>query len=119
YAAMGGKLHAGEKVQPPSPQPFDINTVSFATVSLVSPGRSELLTDCGGTAQGQNEPPYVRAIHIGDNPDLSAVERPLIALEVDTLLPDGGHSPTRWMRVDPDPLSDAKFHTCGTGLPRH
>lgn len=111
YGAFNGVLYVADRVDTLDAI-FNANNVAWTIVGLVSPGRNEQLVDCGGAPARDRL--SVRSIHVGDNPDLNQVERPLVALAVDVTLPDGGAQPPHWMRVDPDPQSG----TC-SGIPKH
>ena len=85
---------------------------NWGTFAINSPGRDVQLTNCGGS-NGSVERYTVRGLHVGDNPNLAFVERPLVALSLDVeRQPDGGTAPY-WMRIDLD------FGECGTNRPRH
>ncbi|MBL8951034.1 MAG: hypothetical protein JNK82_09675 [Myxococcaceae bacterium] len=111
YAIVDGVMRATERVpggitNSPGPQDWD-----FRSFGINSPGRDALINCGGDNAIGATM--VFRSIHVGDNPDLNEVERPLVAVQVD-VVSDAGVA-QHWLRLD----SDASLQACGTGIQRH
>ncbi len=111
YAVVNGRVWAAHRIGGMLSGSSGPSGWLFSSIGLNSPGRDQLF-QCNGTNE-TGEDLVFRTLHIGENPDLSQTEHPLVAVQVDAIL-DGGAVTQRWMRLDPD----STLGGCGSGFPQ-